>query len=209
MVGSLLNRERVLGDKVHGVIDSGPLRPFQTLKAFPLGVLGSPAEFCYCDANALLVAAIRSLGRVIPRSGVCVSNDDLPAMYCNPQELVYVFANLIDNAIKFRSEAAPQIRISVTTRGGDWLFSVRDNGIGIDPRRRESVFHTFKRSNGDRCFGSAGSLAVARGIIERHGGTMWVESKPLSGSTFFFTLPVGDSHGPARQVTLLQSSCTD
>ena len=153
-------------------------------------IAGSPCELRSCDGNAVLDIAITSLDPLMHESGAQVIHDELPrTVQCDLNQMVYVFTSLIDNAIKFRGESGPEIRIAAASQGGDWLFSIRDNGIGIDPRHSESVFHMFKRTNGDRYAGSGAGLAITRRIIQRHGGRIWVESQPGSGSTFFFTMP--------------------
>jgi light-regulated signal transduction histidine kinase (bacteriophytochrome) len=152
-------------------------------------VAGAFFEPRSCDGNALLSVAIASLHPLIHDSGAHLMYADLPRIHCDFNQLSYVFTGLLDNAIKFRGEDRPEVRISAAPQNGDWLFSVRDNGIGIDPRHRESVFHMFKRINGDRYPGAGAGLAIAHRIIQRHGGRIWVESEPGQGSTFFLTLP--------------------
>jgi light-regulated signal transduction histidine kinase (bacteriophytochrome) len=151
-------------------------------------VSGAIAEPRPCDSEALLAVALTSLDPHIRRTGAKVSQGELPRIHCDPNQMIYVFSSLIDNAIKFAGDAPPDVRISAASQNADWLFSVSDSGIGIDARHRESVFHMFKRINGDRYAGAGAGLAIARRIIERHGGRIWVESEPGRGSTFFFTL---------------------
>jgi light-regulated signal transduction histidine kinase (bacteriophytochrome) len=152
-------------------------------------VVDSPRVFRSCDGNLLIAVAIASLDSLIRESGANVIHEHLPQVNCNPSQISYVFTSLIENAIKFRSEARPEVRIAATSAGGDWLFSVQDNGIGIDARHRESVFHMFRRINGEDYDGAGAGLAIARRVIEQHGGRIWVVSEPGHGSTFFFTLP--------------------
>jgi light-regulated signal transduction histidine kinase (bacteriophytochrome) len=152
-------------------------------------VAGASFEPRSCDSNALLTVAIASLHPLIPESGAQVMYGDMPRIHCDFNQMSYVFTSLLDNAIKFRGEDRPEVRISAASQGGDWLFSVRDNGIGIDPRHRESVFHMFKRIHGDRYPGAGAGLAITHRIVQRHGGRIWVESEPGHGSAFFLTLP--------------------
>jgi len=100
-----------------------------------------------------------------------------------------LFASLMENAIKFRSEHQPEIHVSAAEKKNDWIFSVRDNGIGIDPRYSDRIFGMFRRIHNEGYPGAGVGLAIARQIIEQHGGRIWVESRPGRGATFFFSLP--------------------
>ena len=153
-------------------------------------VVGSSCSFSLCDGNALLASALSSIGPPIRETGALVTHDSLPRVTCDAHQMVYAMASLIENAIKFRGAGRPEIRISARPNEEDyWLFSVRDNGIGIDPKHSESIFHMFKRINGDRYAGAGAGLAIARRIMEQHGGRIWLESELGRGATFFFTLP--------------------
>jgi signal transduction histidine kinase len=154
-------------------------------------IAGPPPQFRYSSGNTILAGAIASLSFFIRESGAKVTHEDLPQLCCDSGQMTYVFTSLIENAIKFRSEAPPRVQIAAADAGGYWLLSVRDNGIGIDSRHRESIFHMFQRINGERYPGAGAGLAISRHIIEQHGGRIWVESEPDRGSKFFFTLPAG------------------
>jgi signal transduction histidine kinase len=98
--------------------------------------------------------------------------------------------NLVGNALKFRSEAPPRIRISAVRAGEAWRFAVADNGIGIEPQYSERIFQMFQRLHErGRYEGSGIGLSIVKRILERHGGRIWLQSTPGQGSTFFFTLP--------------------
>jgi signal transduction histidine kinase len=104
-----------------------------------------------------------------------------------------VLQNLIGNAIKYRSAAAPEIRIGATRNNTLWEFSVADNGIGIEPDFKEQIFGIFKRlHNAEKYSGTGIGLAICQRIVQRYGGRIWVESEPGRGSTFFFTVPAAD-----------------
>jgi light-regulated signal transduction histidine kinase (bacteriophytochrome) len=150
---------------------------------------GAISEPRSCESKALLAVALTSLDPVIRQSGAQVRQEELPRIHCDPNQMIFVFTSLIDNAIKFRGEDGPDVGVSAVGQGAEWLFSVRDNGIGIEARHRESVFHMFKRLNGERYPGWGAGLAITHQIVGRHGGRIWVESEPGNGSTFFFTLP--------------------
>lgn len=125
----------------------------------------------------------------------------LPQVMADEVQLAQLFQNLLSNALKFRGEAPPRISIAVETTGADWTFSVADNGIGIEPDQTERIFQMFQRLHERGKFeGSGIGLAVARKIVERHRGRIWVEPGPDGGSIFRFTLPViGPDMTPERE----------
>jgi signal transduction histidine kinase len=100
-----------------------------------------------------------------------------------------VFQNLLANAIRYRSEEPPSINVSAEQKPGEWVFSVKDNGIGIDPEYKDQIFLIFQRLHGRDMPGIGLGLSLAKRIVERHGGRIWVESQPGKGSTFYFTIP--------------------
>jgi light-regulated signal transduction histidine kinase (bacteriophytochrome) len=127
----------------------------------------------------------------LQESGAVVTHDSLPALTTDHMQLTQVFQNLVGNAIKYRSVAVPLIHVSAAKQGSDqWQFSVRDNGIGIDPQYFVKIFVLFQRLHGREEFEGTGiGLAICKKTLERLGGRIWVESQPGSGSTFLFTLP--------------------
>jgi chemotaxis family two-component system sensor kinase Cph1 len=139
-------------------------------------------------AGGLLDQALADLREAVEQSGAKVTRSPLPEIEAEPSQIVQVFQNLIGNALKFRGEAPPRIHVSARREGREWVFSVRDNGIGMDPAEAEQVFTLFKRLHPE-IPGSGIGLAICRKIVERHGGRLWVESEPGRGSTFSFTLP--------------------
>jgi len=146
--------------------------------------------FAPVDSAVVLKEALANLELVISESHAVVDYDRLPTVSADEVQLMQLFQNLIDNAIKFRGEAPPHLHISAVEEGKEWVFSVRDNGIGIDPRYFDRIFIVFQRLHaGNKYRGTGIGLAVCKKIVERHGGRIWVESKPGQGSAFFFTLP--------------------
>ena len=104
--------------------------------------------------------------------------------------MTQLFQNLIGNAIKYRSENNPEVHISAKDKDSNWLFSIKDNGLGIDPKHADNIFKIFKRLHTVNEYEGTGvGLAISKRIIERHDGQIWVESEPGKGSTFHFTLP--------------------
>ena len=142
------------------------------------------------DCNVVLEHALTQLHSVMEESGAKVSSEELPTVMANSSQFVQLFQNLISNAIKFSGDKPPEIRIGVESTAEEYKFSVADNGIGIEPPYFDRVFRIFQRlEDGINRPGSGIGLASCRKIVERHGGRIWVESKPAAGSTFFFTAP--------------------
>jgi light-regulated signal transduction histidine kinase (bacteriophytochrome) len=107
--------------------------------------------------------------------------------------MVQLLQNLVSNGIKFRKEEDPQVRVECTRQGRDWLFTVQDNGIGLDQQYSDKIFVIFQRLHTKEEYpGSGIGLAISKKIVERHGGRIWVESEPGKGSSFHFTLPAED-----------------
>jgi light-regulated signal transduction histidine kinase (bacteriophytochrome) len=139
--------------------------------------------------DSVLQNALDNLKTVIDESGARVTAGTLPSVIADPVLLTQVFQNLIGNAIKFQKLAAPLVHISAQRQAGEWVFSINDNGIGIDPRHFDKIFKIFERLHSSEEFAGSGiGLAVTRKIVERHGGKIWVESQPGTGSTFYFSI---------------------
>jgi PAS domain S-box-containing protein len=137
--------------------------------------------------------ALDNLGVAIEESGTVVTHDALPVVATDATQLTQVFQNLIGNAIKYRRTEAPRIHVSARkNENREWIFSVRDNGLGIDPQYFERIFVLFQRLHGREEFKGTGiGLAICKKILERLGGRIWVESQPGAGSNFLFALPEG------------------
>ncbi|HXC92850.1 MAG TPA: ATP-binding protein [Geobacteraceae bacterium] len=141
------------------------------------------------DAGAVLREAIQNLKMNIEETKTTITNDKLPEVRADASQLVQLFQNLIGNAIKFRGEVSPHIHMDAKDEGIEWLFSVRDNGIGIDPQFADKVFVIFQRLHTREEYpGSGIGLAICKKIVERHGGRIWFESEPDKGATFYFTI---------------------
>jgi PAS domain S-box-containing protein len=146
-------------------------------------------EFEDVDCDLVLDRVLRYLQVTIAQNQAEIVYTPLPQVHGDPSQLIQLFQNIIGNAIKFRSLEPPRIEISAEYADDKWLFSVRDNGIGIENEYLDRIFVIFQRLHGKTEYPGTGiGLAVCKKIIERHGGNLWVESQPDRGSTFFFTL---------------------
>jgi signal transduction histidine kinase len=142
------------------------------------------------DTSSVVRKAISNLQAAIKDSGSTVTHDDLPTVIADEPQLVRLFQNLIGNAIKFKGKDSPKVHIAAAKRDNEWIFSVKDNGIGIDPEHAQRIFVIFQRLHTREEYPGTGiGLAICKKIVEQHGGNIWVESEPGKGSTFFFTLP--------------------
>jgi len=143
------------------------------------------------DSETVLNHALKNLTLQIEQTRAQISHDPLPAVLADATQLVQVFQNLLSNAMKFSSnDRPPKIHIQAREEGDRWVFSIKDNGIGIDPQFHDKIFVIFQRLHADRSKypGTGIGLAIVKRIIERHGGTIWVESATNEGATFYFTL---------------------
>jgi PAS domain S-box-containing protein len=147
-------------------------------------------SFELTDSGKALQEALENLRHVIGDQKAVITVDPLPLVKADPSQVMQLFQNLIDNAIKFRSEEPPRIHISAERSDQTWTFSVADNGIGIAPEHAERIFVIFQRlQRSAACPGTGIGLAICKRIVERHGGQIWVTSELGKGSTFYFTLP--------------------
>ena len=151
-------------------------------------------EITRVESEAALKEAIEDVKNQILRSDAKITHEPLPAVLADASQLRQIFQNLLSNAIKFSKEdTVPEIHISAKSLGDRWQFSVRDNGIGIEPEFAERIFVIFQRLHTrDMYPGSGIGLAICKRIVDRHGGAIWMESEPGVGSTFYFTLPAAD-----------------
>ena len=148
------------------------------------------ASFEPTDCQAVLEQVLQNLEVAIAESDAEVSSGSLPSLSADASQLAQLLQNLIGNAIKFRGDNPPRIHVDAEPRSDHWLLSVRDNGIGIDPRFSDRIFQVFQRLHGIGQYPGTGiGLAVCKKIVERHQGAIWVESQENAGATFYFTIP--------------------
>jgi PAS domain S-box-containing protein len=143
------------------------------------------------DCNAALGLARTNLQAVIHETQASIAADPLPVVQGNEAQMMQLLQNLIGNAIKFaQRNVSPVVQVGARMQGNEWLFWVRDNGIGFEPRQAERIFLVFQRLHPRIEYPGTGiGLAICRKIVERHGGRIWADSVPGSGTTFYFTLP--------------------
>ena len=153
-----------------------------------VGTKGKPFEST--DLELVYNQTLSNLKLAIEETGAVITHDSLPTVMVDSSQLLQLFQNLIGNSIKFRGEEPPQVNVGAEERGNEWIFSVKDNGIGIDPKHSERIFQIFQRLHTrDEYSGTGIGLAISKKIVERHGGRIWVESEPGKGSTFYFMIP--------------------
>ena len=142
------------------------------------------------DCEAVLDQALENLAIAIEESGAVITRDPMPDVVADDVQLVQLFQNLIGNGIKYHGEKSPCIHVSAKKENDEWVFSVKDNGIGIDPEYKDQIFKIFQRLHDKEYSGTGIGLSVCKKIVERHGGKIWVESEPGVASTFYFTIPI-------------------
>ncbi len=153
-----------------------------------VGTRGKPPVVM--ESQAAYDDAVTNLALAIEESGAEVSADSLPAITGDHIQIVQLLQNLIGNGVKFHGQRTPKVHVAAEPRDGEWLFSVADNGIGIDAQYYERIFVIFQRLQGRQEFPGTGiGLALCKKIVARHHGRIWVESEPGHGTTFYFTIP--------------------
>jgi light-regulated signal transduction histidine kinase (bacteriophytochrome) len=157
-------------------------------------VAKSTRELETVNSEFILHQVQSNLKIMIKENNATVSHDPLPDVLIDPTQMIQLFQNLIANGIKFHGDDPPKIHITAEKKEIEWLFSVQDNGIGIDPHYSERIFEIFKRLHTrEKYYGTGIGLAICKRIVERHGGRIWVESELGQGSTFYFTLPMNSA----------------
>ncbi len=163
-----------------------------------VGTRGNP--FKSTDCQVIFREVRDNLMKAIEESGAVITQDPLPTVAGDEVQLLQLFQNLLGNAIKFRGTAPPRIHISAKRRGHEWVFSIQDNGIGIATEHQERIFSIFQRLHQRSEYPGTGiGLAICKKIVERHGGRIWVESRPGKGSTFYFSIPGGNKNESSLQ----------
>jgi light-regulated signal transduction histidine kinase (bacteriophytochrome) len=147
-------------------------------------------DFAPTECESVLKTTLKNLQIAIEDSQAVVTHDPLPTVNADATQLGQLFQNLIGNAIKFRGDRRPAVHLSAAKNGQEWVFSCRDDCIGIDPQYAERIFVIFQRLHSKEEYPGTGiGLALCKKIVERHGGRIWVESEPGKGATFRFTMP--------------------
>ena len=184
------------GDEYIDIIIDGTKRMEKLINALmEYTCVGSNKKpFAKTDCNKLLEIILRNLKVAISESNAKVDCDSLPEVFAEENQIAILFQNLIGNAIKYCKNEKPEIKINAKQNGNEWLFSIKDNGIGIPKEHRERIFQIFQRLHGrDKYEGTGIGLAICKRIVDLHGGKIWVESEEGKGSTFYFTLPIEQS----------------
>ena len=147
-------------------------------------------EFQPTSSGDVLRQAVANIQLAIQESDALITHDPLPTVMADEWQLVQLFQNLVNNAIRYRNQDSPRVHVSVEQKANEWVFSVSDNGVGIESQYFDRIFQVFQRLRNKNDSGSGVGLAVCRKIVERHGGRIWVESEIGKGSTFYFTIPL-------------------
>jgi chemotaxis family two-component system sensor kinase Cph1 len=147
-------------------------------------------KFEYVQSEKILETVLINLKPSIENTNTIISHDPLPLIYANEPQMIQLFQNLIGNAIKYRGEEVPKIHISSDNANDEYIFSVKDNGIGIDQKHLERIFNIFQRLHTREEYEGTGiGLTISQKILRQHRGEIWAESEPGKGTTFYFTLP--------------------
>jgi len=147
-------------------------------------------EFELTDYEDVFTIAITNLQAQIESNKAIITHDPLPKVFVDRIQHIQVLQNLISNGIKFHRDETPRVHVSAKEENDEWVFSVKDNGIGIEPQYFDRVFMIFHRLNEkDKYPGTGIGLSICKRILERHGGRVWIEYEPGKGSTFLFTIP--------------------
>ncbi|MGI9554245.1 MAG: ATP-binding protein, partial [Thermodesulfobacteriota bacterium] len=164
----------------------------------------SREEFRLTSTQSVLDEVLSNLEISIKENSAVISSDPLPDLVADRTQIIQLFQNLINNAIKYRGDRSPEINIEVHDNYSEWLFCFKDNGIGIDPLYADQIFVIFQRLHGKSEYSGTGiGLSIAKRIVERHGGKIWVESEPGKGSSFRFTIPKHKSDEVNQKITEL------
>ena len=154
-----------------------------------VGTRGRPFESS--DLDEIFERAVGNLQASVVETGAQIDHEPLPTLVVDRVQFTQLFQNLVGNAIKFHNDTPPHVQVAAERKNGEYILSVKDNGIGIDPEYADRIFMIFQRLHDRSEYKGTGiGLAICRKIVERHGGRIWVESEPGQGATFYFTVPV-------------------
>jgi PAS domain S-box-containing protein len=191
------------GDEYIGYTMEGAVRMEQLVRgllAYTRASSLNPHAPTMVDANEAMKQALSNLGTAATESGASITRTELPSLPIHRVHLEQLLQNIIGNALKYRRPEPPRVSVTAEERAGEWLFSITDNGIGIDPRYQQQIFGIFKRLHTSGEYAGTGmGLAICERIVHRYGGRIWVESQLGKGSTFFFTLPAGGVNIPLQE----------
>jgi chemotaxis family two-component system sensor kinase Cph1 len=151
------------------------------------------------DLNRVVEKTLENCKTAVAETQAVVTSDTLPTVAGNEVQFIQLFQNLITNALKYRSEKPPQIRVSAIRLDGMWRLGVADNGIGIAPEYHRQVFGVFKRLHGRGIPGTGIGLAICQRVVEGLGGRIWVESQAGEGATLYFTVPAAEGAAQAHE----------
>ncbi len=147
-------------------------------------------SFAYVDMNKVLGTTLQDLNVDIDKTGATISSSELPTVKADQMQMILLLENLVGNAIKFHADLPPRIEVYALDRENEWVFCIKDNGIGIPSSQQSNLFQMFQRLHGRNEYPGTGiGLAICKKIVERHGGRIWLESEEGKGSSFFFSLP--------------------
>jgi Bacteriophytochrome (light-regulated signal transduction histidine kinase) len=143
------------------------------------------------DSNSILERVINSMMPATEKIKAVITHDELPTLTGSESNFIQLFQNLIGNALKFHGSDLPRVHVSAEKQHGDWVFSVKDNGIGIEPQYKDRIFLIFQRLHEREKYPGTGmGLSICKKIVETQGGRIWVESEHGKGSIFYFSIPV-------------------
>jgi len=179
--------EQRLGFVVNGAKKLDVL--IDSLGSYSVALATDASSFQSSPLDILLRSVLKKLDPEIRGCGGEVTSGPLPSVNGHPDRLMQLFENLIRNALVHRSEATPRVRIEAARQADGWLFTVHDNGSGMEESSLEKIFLPFERLKGKQLGGAGLGLTICRLIVERHGGRIWAESKPGEGAKFYFVLP--------------------
>jgi len=191
-------------DEFAGFAVEGALRMRQLISdLLAYSRVGTSPGLQNTNCDTVLRNTLQDLTAQAQQKKAVITTDPLPTLPAEPSQMGQLLQNLLSNALKFSGPEPPRIHVSARRSGNDWLFSVRDGGIGISPEQHERIFGIFQRLHGREEYSGTGiGLAICKKIVEGHGGRIWVESQPGDGATFFFTMPASrpsaDSPSPGK-----------